>query len=356
MVRPLGRNEGRNVTMSTTRVKDENPYLYGWASTDEIREYRRNNKSTKKIDKRVTLKEAVSCGVNKRDYIVFSGMGSVRNPMAAVYEIIRQNIGDITVAAKGSQHDWQLLAAAGLITKAEIAYGFGDEIRGLCPASRRAVKNGTLEILSEMTNAGFQWRFSAAARGIPFFPSRTALGTDTLHYSGAKVIEDPFSGEKINLLPACYPDVAIIHVHRADKYGNCQIDGNITLDVELAHAAKKVIITAEKIVSDEEIQKRPDLTKIPYFVVDAVVEVPYGSHPNQVPYQYSFDEDQWMEWLKASATDEGVEEYLDQYIRSTKDHYEYLEKVGGLRKLRELENIENGTLPHPTVSTRGAIK
>ncbi|WP_374724443.1 CoA transferase subunit A [Calidifontibacillus erzurumensis] len=334
----------------------ENLYLYGWAPTDEIREYRRQHKSAKKYDKRTELKEAIKNYVNQGDYIVFSGLGSVRNPMAAVYEIIRQNIGDLTVAAKGSQHDWQLLAAAGLITKAEIAYGFGDEVRGLCPASRRAVNNGSLKILSEMTNAGFQWRFSAAARGISFFPTRTALGTDTLHYSGAKVIEDPFSGEKINLLPACYPDIAIIHVHRADKYGNCQIDGNITLDVDLAHAAKKVIVTAEKIVPEEEIQKRPDLTKIPFFVVDAVVEVPYGSHPNQVPYLYSFDEEHWMKWLKASASDEGVQQYLDEFIRSTKDHYEYLEKIGGIRKLRELENIENRTIPHPTVSTRGALK
>lgn len=334
----------------------ENSYLYGWAPTDEIREYRRLHKSAKKIDKRLSLKESIEKFVHNGDYIVFGGLGSVRNPMAAVYEIIRQNIGNLTVAAKGSQHDWQLLAAAGLITKAEIAYGFGDEVRGLCPASRRAVKKGTLKILSEMTNAGFQWRFSAAARGISFFPTKTALGTDTLHYSGAKVIEDPFSGEKINLLPACYPDVAIIHVHRADKYGNCQIDGNITLDVEIAHSAKKVIITAEKIVNEEEFQKRPDLTKIPFFVVDAVVEVPYGSHPNQVPYLYSFDEEHWMEWLKASSSDEGVKQYLEEYILSTNNHYEYLEKIGGISKLRTLENIENRTVPHPPVSTRGGLK
>lgn len=337
-------------------INTENPYLYGWAPPDEIREYRRIHKSAKKIDKRVTLKEAVECGVSQGDYVVFGGLGSVRNPMAAVYEIIRQNIGELTVAAKGSQHDWQLLVAAGLITKAEIAYGFGDEVRGLCPASRRAVKDGSLTILSETTNAAFQWRFSAAMRGISFFPSRTALGTDTLHYSGAKVIEDPFSGDKINLLPACYPDVAIIHVHRADKYGNCQIDGNIPNDIEIAHAAKKVIITAEKIVPESDFQKRPDQTKIPFFVVDAVVEVPYGSHPNQVPYAYSFDENHWMEWLKASKTDEGVKEYLDKFVHSIRNHHEYLEKIGGLSVLRKLEHIENGTIPHPKVSTRGALK
>src|SRR5690625_7569811 len=85
-----------------------------------------------------------------------------------------------------------------------------------------------------------------------------------------------------SLLPACYPDVAIIHVHRADRYGNCQIDGNITEDFEVAHAAKHVIITAEEIVHDDVITNDPALTRIPYFVVDSVVEVPFGSHHNQV--------------------------------------------------------------------------
>lgn len=336
-----------------TVVKDEvSSRLYGWEHPDKMREYRQKHKSFAKKDKRTTLAEAVSRGVKDGDYIAFGGMGSVRNPIAAVHEIIRQKIGNLTIGTKGSQHDWQLLAAAGNVTKAEVAYGFGDEVRGLSRPARAAAESGRLKVLSETTNAGFQWRFTAAMKGLSFYPTRSSLGTDTLHYSGSKTITDPFTNEPVELLPACYPDVVIIHVHRADRYGNCQIDGNIAEDIELAHAGKFVLITAEEIIHDEVIQKDPALTKIPYFVVDAVVEIPYGSHPNQVPGNYSFDEDHWQEWLDASVTDEGVKQYFDTYVYGTEDHYTYLEKIGGVRVLRELEKIEKKLAPYPKVARR----
>src|SRR5690606_15472047 len=106
------------------------------------------------------------------------------------------------------------------------------------------------------------------------------------------------------------------------------------------------------IVPDEVIESDPAQTKIPYFTVDAVVEVPYGSHPNQVPRLYSFDEDHWQEWLDASITEETTEEYLDKYIYSSNDFYDYLEKIGGVRVLRQLENIEKKLAPYPTVARR----
>lgn len=326
--------------------------LYGWEHPDKMRAYRLKHKSFAKKDKVTTLQEAVARGVKQGDYIVFGGMGSVRNPIAAVHEVIRQKTGDLTIGTKGSQHDWQLLAAAGNITKAEVSYGFADEVRGLARPARSAVESGRLKVLSETTNAGFQWRFTAAMKGLSFYPTRSSLGTDTLLYSGSKTIIDPFTNEQVELLPACYPDVAIIHVHRADRYGNCQIDGNIAEDVEIAHAAKFVLVTAEEIVHDEVIQNDPALTKIPYFVVDAVVETPYGSHPNQVPGLYSFDEDHWQEWLDASVTDKQVDAYLEKYVYGSEDHYEYLEKVGGLRTLRQLEKIEHKLVPYPKVAKR----
>lgn len=339
--------------MTQTFIKeDTTSRLFGWEHPDKIREFRKNNKSLVKKDKRATLQEAVARGVKEGDYIVFGGMGSVRNPIAAVHEIIRQKTGNLTIGTKGSQHDWQLLAAAGNITKAEVSYGFADEVRGLSLPTRRAVESGRLKVLSETTNAGFQWRFTAAMKGLSFYPTRSSLGTDTLHYSGSKTITDPFTNEKVELLPACYPDVAVIHVHRADQYGNCQIDGNVTEDIELAHAAKFVLVTAEEIVHDEVFSSRPDLTKIPYFVVDAVVEVPYGSHPNQVPSLYSFDEDHWQIWLDASISDEGVETYLQEYVYGSYDHYEYLEKIGGVRVLKQLEKIEKKLAPYPKVAKR----
>lgn len=328
-------------------------YLYGWEHPDDIRDFRLKHKSILKHDKRTTLKEAVERGVKAGSYVAFGGMGSVRSAMATVHEIIRQEIGDLTVAAKGNQHDWQLLASAGYVTKAEVAYGFADEIRGLSRPLRKAVENGRIKVISETTNAAFQWRLTAAAKGLPFYPTRSALGTDTLKYSGSKTITDPFTGEHIELLPACYPDVAIIHVHRADQYGNCQIDGNIANDFELAHAAKFVLITAEEIVQADVIQTTPELTKIPYFVVDAVVEVPYGSHPNQLPRAYSFDEDHWKIWLDATLDDEAIERYLEAYIYGSEDHFDYLEKIGGIQVLNELEKIENKISPYPKVARRG---
>ena len=326
--------------------------LYGWEHPDKMREYRQKNKTMLKKDKLTTLSEAVKRGVKSKDYLVLGGFGSVRNPMAAVHEIIRQKIGDLTIGGKASQHDVHVLLSAGNITKAEVAYGFADEIRGLSRPARAAVESGRLRVLSETTNAGFQWRFTAAMKGLSFYPTRTSLGTDTLHYSGSKTIIDPFTNENVELLPACYPDVAIIHVHRADRYGNCQIDGNVTADIEIAHAAKFVLITAEEIVHDEVITNDPSLTKIPYFVVDAVVETPYGSHPNQVPGLYSFDEDHWQTWLDASLTDEAIEEYLETYIYGSEDHFDYLEKIGGVRVLNELGKIERKLAAYPKVARR----
>ena len=336
----------------TTSQETATSKLYGWAHPDEMRAYRQQHKSMVKRDKLTTIAEAVSRGVKEGDYVVFGGMGSVRNPLAAVHEIIRQKVGDLTIGTKGSQHDWQLLAASGNVTKAEVSYGFADEVRGLARPARAAVESGRLKVLSETTNAAFQWRFTAAMKGLSFYPTRSSLGTDTLQYSGSKTIVDPFTNEPVELLPACYPDVAIIHVHRADRYGNCQIDGNIAEDIEIAHAAKFVLITAEEIVHDEVIQNDPALTKIPYFVVDAVVETPYGSHPNQVPGLYSFDEDHWQIWLDASVSDEGVADYLETYVHGSKDHFQYLEKIGGVRVVNQLKKIEKKLAPYPKVAKR----
>ncbi|GAB3796476.1 CoA transferase subunit A [Virgibacillus kimchii] len=339
--------------MTETIVKDTDiSRLYGWEHPDHMREFRKKHKSLKKKEKLTTLEEAVNSGVKKGDYVVFGGMGSVRNPIAAVHEIIRQKTGDLTIGTKGSQHDWQLLAAAGNVTKAEVSYGFADEVRGLARPARAAVESGRLKVLSETTNAAFQWRFTAAMKGLSFYPTRSSLGADTLHYSGSKTIIDPFTEEPVELLPACYPDVAILHVHRADRYGNCQIDGNVAEDVEIAHAAKFVLVTTEEIVHDEVISNDPALTKIPYFVVDAVVEAPYGSHPNQVPGLYSFDEDHWQTWLDASTADKTVEAYLEKYVFGSRDHYDYLEKIGGVRVLRQLEKIENKLAAYPKVAKR----
>jgi acyl CoA:acetate/3-ketoacid CoA transferase alpha subunit/acyl CoA:acetate/3-ketoacid CoA transferase beta subunit len=314
--------------------------LIGWFDPDENRQWIMKNKSRELKDKRMTEKEAVEKFVKDEDFIAMGGFGHVRVSMSIIYEIIRQNKRNLTMAGKTAVHDLDLLVGAKCVNNVEVAYSFGHELRGLSPASRRAVETGKCKITGEISNAGYQWRFLAAMMGLPFIPTRVLLGTDTFKHSSAKVIEDPFSKKPICLLPACYPDVGIIHVPRCDKYGNSQIDGIMVEDFELSRAARRIIITTEKIVDNKIIRQEPNKTVIPFYLVDGVVEVPFGAHPCQMPYLYFFDEDHIGEWLSVSKTDEGVEKYLKKYVYSVDDFKEYLKLIGGEKKLEKLKRIE----------------
>lgn len=314
--------------------------LVGWIDPDDYRDWVLKNKSLKLRDKRLTPKEAVSKFIKNDSFIALGGFGHVRIPMAIVYEIIRQKKKNLIMAGKTAVHDLDLLVAAGCVNRVEVAYSFGHELRGLSPASRRAVEEGRCKVIGEISNAGYQWRFLAAMMGLPFIPTRVMLGSDTFYRSSAKTVEDPFTGKPLCLLPACHPDIAVIHVPKCDKYGNAQIDGIIVEDFELTRASKRVIITSEEIIETKEIRRTPHKTVIPYYLVDAIVHVPYGSHPGQMPYQYFFDEKHIGEWLSLSKTDDGVEEYLEQYVFSVTNFEEYLEKIGGKKKLEKLKRIE----------------
>ena len=259
--------------------------------------------------------------------------------MSLVYEIIRQRKRNLVMAGKTAVHDIDVLIGAGCVSKVEVAYSFGHELRGLSPAGRRAVEAGQVKVAAEISNAGYQWRFLAGMLGIPFIPSRNLLGTDTLKKSACKVAKDPWSGKPVCLIPAAYPDVAMFHVPRCDKHGNAQVDGIIVEDFELARAARRVIVTAEEIVDSDVIRDQPDRTVIPFYVVDAVCEVPYGAHPTQMPYRYFFDEEHIAEWLAAAETPEGAAAYFDQYVFGVRDFQGYLERVGGAEKLEYLKQV-----------------
>jgi len=154
------------------------------------------------------------------------------------------------------------------------------------------------------------------------------------------VVKDPWSGKPVCLVPACYPDVVVLHVHRCDIYGNAQIEGILVEDYELARAARRLIITTEEIVSQDLIRQEPRRTAVPYFLVDAVCEVPYGSHPCQMPYLYYFDEEHIHNWLKISRTEEGVQAYFNEFVFGVNDFEGYLERIGGVRKLSYLKRVE----------------
>ncbi len=314
--------------------------LLAWHDPDEQQRWIQENKPRNHEDKRMSMKEAIAKFVNDGDYIAMGGFGHVRVSMASAYEIIRQKKENLIMPGKPGVHDSDILIASGCVTKVEVAYCFGHELRGLSPASRRAAESGRLKVATEISNAGFQWRLKAAAMGLPFIPTRVMLGTDTFKFSSAKSVRDPFTGKPICLLPACFPDVAFIHVHRCDKYGNSQVDSTTVMDFELSRATRRLIVTTEEIIEEKEIRDHPQRTLIPYYLADAVVKVPYGSHPGNMPYLYYFDEEHTTEWLSLSRTDEGVKQYFEKYVYGADTFEQYLKLVGGKRKLDYLKKLE----------------
>jgi len=287
---------------------------------DAFREW--NRKKTKAlIDKRMTEQEAISRFMFDGAYIGTELYGTVRAPMSLMRELIRQGFKELRVAGQGVL-ELDILLATGRVRALDITY-IGMEVYGTSQPLRREVEAGRIKTV-EWSNGGITWRFKATAMGVPFIPVRAMLGTDTLKYSSAKVVRCPFTGQKVALLPALILDVGLIHVHRADKHGNAQIDGISGFAHELSRASKRLIISAEEIVSTDEIRQHPDRTTIPYYLVDAVVHAPFGSHPGEMVYYYERDEPRIKEWVAASGTQEGAGAYLDRYVYGAKNHQGYL--------------------------------
>lgn len=293
---------------------------------DGFREWNRDKKSRALVDKMMTEEEAVSRFVFDGCYLGTELYGTVRCPMTLVREVVRQGKKDLRLAGQGVT-ELDLLLAAGLVKTLDITY-IGLEVFGTSRALRHAVESGQVEKVVEWSNGGITWRFKATSMGVPFIPIRAMLGTDTLKYSAAKVVECPFTGLKVCLVPALILDVGLIHVHRADRYGNAQVEGISGFAFEMSRACKRLIVSAEEIVDSEEIRRYPDRTTIPYYLVDAVVHAPFGSHPGEMVYLYERDEDQLREWVEGSATEEGTKAYLDKYIYGLPDHQAYLDLVG----------------------------
>ena len=322
----------------TQRLKQGQNRLFTDPDANRAREFFRT-KSRSLTNKVTTVKEAVSTYIHDGDYLGIGGFGADRIPTALLHEIVRQRRKNLGFAGHTATHDGQILCAGECVNRCDVAYIIGLEARGLSPNARRAFQSGQIEV-TEWTNAALSWRLKAAAMGLSFLPARNILGTDTFEYSAAKEIECPFTGQKYVAYPALYPDVSIIHVHRCDVFGNCQIKGILISDPDLALASKRVIITTEEIIPTEEIRRRPEATVIPYFAVDAVCEVPYGSYPGNMANLYFSDEDHIQEWLKVERDPEEFKAFLDKHIYNTTDFNEYLQLCGGLDKMKYLRAVE----------------
>ncbi|MFW9844122.1 MAG: CoA transferase subunit A, partial [Candidatus Thorarchaeota archaeon] len=282
-------------------------------------------------DKRITLAEAAKM-VNDGDGLFWGGFGYQRAPIAFAHELVRQKKRNLTVYTCGSEVDLEIMAGAGVATRYEIAFS-AIEALGLSYNIRRRVSEGKLEV-EDYTNLAMAMRFLGGALNVPFMPLRSMMGTDMerlRRYRGddkLRVMDCPFTGDKICIVPSLQPDYSIVHVQRVDKLGNAQIDGIVGEDIEGSRCGKKLIVLAEELIDTEEIKTRPDQTKIPAMYVDHVVVLPFMAHPMMCHDYYDYDLEHLQMFHKMTRTEEGWQEYLDNYILGVDDHHGYLDLVG----------------------------
>ncbi|RLM89375.1 CoA transferase subunit A [Halobellus sp. Atlit-38R] len=294
-------------------------------------------------DKTQTLQTAISDHVPDGASIAFGGMGG-RDPEAAAREIIRQEKTGLRVVDDARTTLFDAMVGAGCVDE-YVGSWVGTSLISQGHNVRRAVEEGVPKDLTmqDVSNFGSSLMFFAGAMNVPFVPTRSMLGTDIAeHNDDIEVIDDPFgSGEPLAAVPAATPDVAIIHVQQADRHGNAHIYGNTVNDHLKVRAADTTIITCEEIVPSETIAESPELTKIPFYTVDSVVEVPFGSHPWHCYGHYYADLPFYREYGLRSQDYDEFQDWLDEWIVP---HEEYLEKVGAdrLARLEELEQTING--------------
>ena len=269
-------------------------------------------------------------------------------PFAASHEIIRQKKQALTLICPISDIQFDQLIGAGCVKKI-IASWVGNVAAGLGHNYRRAAEAGIpnpIEI-EEHSNFTIGLALQAAASGIPFLPTRTVKGSDFAAAPQFKSVHCPFTGEELLAVRAIRPDVAILHVQRADRDGNAHAWGNFGVMREAAFAAKKVILTCEEIVEHEVILRDPNRTIIPGFLVSSVVHEPFASHPSPTQGCARRDDDFYFEYHKATRTREGFQQWLRQWVLGVKDHRGFLGILGEQRveKLRP-----QGDLLAPAVS------
>ena len=301
-------------------------------------------KSRSVTDKTMSVHQAVERFVKDGDYLASGGFGTNRIASAVLHEIVRQRRRNLSFAGHTTTHDFQILAAGNLdgeklLARVDAAYIVGLEARGLSPHSRRIMESGEIEVC-DWSNYALAVRFKAAAAGVPFLPARCMLGTDTFRRSAAVEIQCPFTDKKLLALPALYPDVSVIHVHEADRFGNCRIRGISVADLELARASRRLIVSCERLLDDEEVRREPWNTDIPAFCVDALCEVPYGSYPGNMPGEYFSDEEHLRQWLQVERDLDAFRGFVDEYIYGVPDFAAYLDKCGGAPRLAELRDLE----------------
>lgn len=286
-------------------------------------------------DKRMSLAEAAEL-VRDGDTIVAGGCCYSRTPWAMLLELLRAERRDLTLARNLMCYEAELFLASGAASKL-VSSWVGIGLKWGIPKVFREFVERDPSIYEEWSHLSFGLRFLAASMGMPFLPTASLLGSDLLTRTPAQEMRCPFTGELLVAVPALVPDVALIHVQTADASGNAQVEGPAYMDVEYARAAETVIVTAEEIVPAEAIVRTADRTLIPGFVVDAVIEVPFGSYPHECHGRYEADFDHFDAYSELVNREgvSGVQAYLQESVEGPGSFAAFLDNVGATRLLEQ---------------------
>jgi len=295
------------------------------------------------MSKVISLTEAVRQNVRDGDLVYAAGFTHLI-PFAAGHEIIRQHIRDLILARATPDLIYDQMVAGGCARKVIFSY-MGNPGVGSLRIVRTEIEAGRLE-WEEYSHFGMISSLQAGATGLPFMPMNpTAAGDLERANKMYRTVKDPYSGGEVVVVPALKPDVAIVHVQRADKDGNAHIWGIIGEQKEAAFAAERVILTAEEIVDEDIIRSDPNRTLIPGFIVDAVCLEPYCAHPSYTQGYYDRDNSFYLKWDEISSNRDATMSYLDEWVYGVKDRAEYWEKLGSEVHAR----LKIGSRPSATV-------
>jgi glutaconate CoA-transferase subunit A len=269
--------------------------------------------------------------VHDGDHVAIGGCLFSRTPMAMIHELVRSGRRGLTISRNLLGYEGELLMVAGVTDTIVTSWQALGLRWGISKVLRQLVESGRIRF-EEWSHLGLGLRYRAGAMGVPFLPTMSMLGSD-LRPDQRTTMRCPFTGQTLNLVPALFPDVALIHVHQADAYGNARIDGYVHMDPDIARAARSVVVSAEEIVDVSMTRSHPDRIVIPAMAVDAVVHSPGGAFPGECYGRYETDFEHFDEYVAKVTTDglRGVDEYLDAYVRNAADHAAFIDRIGRKR-------------------------
>ena len=280
-------------------------------------------------EKVMTLEEAAGL-VEDGDTVGIGGSTLSRTPMAMIWALIRAGRKNLSCARSITSSEGELLFASGACDHILTSWFSQGIVWGVSKVMRHYTESGKARF-EEWSHMAVGLRFRAGAMGVPLLPMRSMLGSGIIRrLPDVHEMACPFTGEKLVLIPALNPDVALIHVQRCDPYGNAQMDGLSFMDLDLAMAADRVILTSERIVSNDQIRRTPDQTKIPFFAVEAVVEVPFGCAPHECygAYEPFFEHLDRYAALIRQDPESGMRDYLARHVYEPKSWTDYLDLLG----------------------------